>query len=549
MKELILERESKTNEVKFREWLERFLEEVVPLERSYALALWRANTTGRKDDEERLAKLEKSYRAVFANAQRYRFLKALDVEGSVQDPQLARQLHLLRCEFEASQMDDYTLSRMVALRVEVESTFNNFRAQLGEEKVPDNRLRELLRKSNSSDEVRAAWESSKQIGPIVAPKVLELVNLRNQVARGLGYESWQRMALTLDEIDPTWLFALLDELEAATQKPFEALKSRLDEGLAKRFGIKVSDLAPWHYGDPFFQSAPRTQAVDLDEFYTGKDLSALTTQFYDGLGLDIRPVLDQSDLFERDGKCQHAFCTDIDRRGDVRVLCNLKQNEQWMSTMLHEFGHAVYDLCFEPNRPHFLRGPAHTLSTESIAMMFGRASKDRRFLEQVAHVDPAKAAGAAASAVAELRAEQLIFVRWAMVVVRFEDALYRDPAQPLDTLWWDLVERFQLLRRPEGRHAPDWATKIHIATSPVYYQNYILGELMASQLLRHLLEKVAGERSDAGVGALMNRREVGEFLRQSIFRPGKSYPWNEMLERACGRKLEVSHFLAEVTGK
>ena len=35
----------------------------------------------------------------------------------------------------------------------------------------------------------------------------------------------------------------------------------------------------------------------------------------------------------------------------------------------------------------------------------------------------------------------------------------------------------------EGRAAaPDWAAKIHIATNPVYYHNYMLGEMMASQL-------------------------------------------------------------------
>ena len=50
-----------------------------------------------------------------------------------------------------------------------------------------------------------------------------------------------------------------------------------------------------------------------------------------------------SDLYARDGKSQHAFCIDIDREGDVRVLCNVEPNERWMETMLHEFGHAVYD--------------------------------------------------------------------------------------------------------------------------------------------------------------------------------------------------------------
>ena len=52
--------------------------------------------------------------------------------------------------------------------------------------------------------------------------------------------------------------------------------------------------------------------------------------------------------------------------------------------------------------------------------------------------------------------------RLAMVMTHFERALYQDPEQDLNTLWWDLVEEFQGVRRPEGRHAPDWASKISI---------------------------------------------------------------------------------------
>ena len=62
-------------------------------------------------------------------------------------------------------------------------------------------------------------------------------------------------------------------------------------------------------------------------------------------------MLERSDLYERDGKCQHAFCIDIDRDGDVRVLCNVRPSEHWMDTMLHEFGHAIYDRGLDPSLP------------------------------------------------------------------------------------------------------------------------------------------------------------------------------------------------------
>ena len=63
-----------------------------------------------------------------------------------------------------------------------------------------------------------------------------------------------------------------------------------------------------------------------------------------------------------------------------------------------------------------------------------------------------------------------------MVVFNFEKNLYENPDQDLNKLWWDLVEKYQFVKRPEGiTLGPEWATKIHIATYPVYYQNYQLG--------------------------------------------------------------------------
>jgi hypothetical protein len=86
-------------------------------------------------------------------------------------------------------------------------------------------------------------------------------------------------------------------------------------------------------------------------------------------------------------------------------------------------------------------------------------------------------------------AELLVFTRWVLVMNAFERALYADPESDLDTIWWELVSRHQGITPPDGRRAPDWAAKIHIAVAPVYYHNYLLGEMMASQLQAHVLDE------------------------------------------------------------
>ena len=143
-------------------------------------------------------------------------------------------------------------------------------------------------------------------------------------------------------------------------------------------------------------------------------------------------------------------------------------NERWADTMLHEFGHAVYDRELDPELPWLLREPAHALTTEGIAMMFGRLVRDPTWLHEIAGLDRATVSELAPRLAAAQRASLLVFARWVLVVTHFERELYADPDADLDTLWWDLVERFQRVRRPVGRHAPDWAAKIHLAVVPVY---------------------------------------------------------------------------------
>jgi Zn-dependent M32 family carboxypeptidase len=162
-------------------------------------------------------------------------------------------------------------------------------------------------------------------------------------------------------------------------------------------------------------------------------------------------ALGDPDLHPRPGKDQHAFCLDVDRAGDIRVLANLAPGEEWLDVLLHEVGHAVYD----------------------------------------DHIDR--------------------------------------------SLPWVLGRPPQGLRRPEGRAAPDWASKIHLAVAPVYYQSYLLGELLASQLDR----AVRGH-----AGGFIGRPEAGALLAERVFAPGATMPWRDLVTAATGSPLGPEAFLA-----
>ncbi len=189
------------------------------------------------------------------------------------------------------------------------------------------------------------------------------------------------MQLHLNEQSQQDVLTLFDELDALTREPFRAAKAEIDAKLAARYSIGVDELRPWHYHDPFFQEPPAVFDVDLDSAYAHADILKLCRDFYAGIGLPIDDVIARSDLYEKPGKSPHAFCTDIDRAGDVRVLANIVPNEYWMGTMLHELGHSVYSSKnIPPSVPYVLRTEAHILTTEGVAMMFEKFSKDADWL-------------------------------------------------------------------------------------------------------------------------------------------------------------------------
>jgi peptidyl-dipeptidase A len=126
---------------------------------------------------------------------------------------------------------------------------------------------------------------------------------------------------------------------------------------------------------------------------------------------------------------------------------------------------------------------------------------------------------------------------------RFEREMYRNPRLDLNELWWDLVEKYQMLKRPEGRNAPDYAAKIHIVSSPAYYHNYMLGQLFASQVHHTIAREVLKVPPEQAL--YVGNRAVGDFLKQRVFAPGRTLPWNELTEFATGEELNPKAFAAD----
>ncbi len=535
---------SKHEEQKLESFIERHVAQIKPLEKASKLAYWEAATTGSDSAYKKAAQYELKIRQIYSNKQEFEYLKDLYEKRRITDPVLKRELQILYFRYLQNQIEPDLLKQIVELGNKIEEKFSTFRPTLDGKQVTNNEILKILKTETNSAKRKAAWQASKQVGKVVADDIVHLVKLRNRAARALGFENYYEMSLQVNEQNPQEIADLFRNLEEQSFEPFRKAKVQMDRILAERYGIDPKDMRPWHYEDPFFQETPNVYEVNLDAFYKGHDVKEIAQKFYAGIGLPVDDILAHSDLYERPGKNPHAFCEDMDHEGDVRILCNLKDNESWMETILHELGHAVYDKNIDRSLPYLLREPAHIFTTEGIAMMFGRLSRNPFWMQKMLHLKDKERQEIESTLYRYMRLKQLVFARWALVMYHFEKSMYQNPDRDLNRLWWQLVEKYQLVNPPQNRHEPDWAAKIHFAIAPCYYHNYLLGELFASQVHHYIAKNVLKTDSVNKVD-YVERPEVGEYLKTHIFKVGKLYPWNEMLKRATGSPLKPDYFIKQ----
>lgn len=528
-----------------KKFIEEHLKKVQPIFKEKNQLYWDATGTGKQELYDKYAELEIQYRKIYADKKDFAIVKSLYDSQKITCPALKRQVDLLYLEYLASQGDEELMEKIIKMESSLEAKFNTHRALFEGNKVSDNVLSDVLKKEKNCERRKAAWEACKTVGEMVAEDVIKLVKLRNESARKLGFKNYYDMSLEFAEQNSDDIIRIFQELHDATQKPFEKMKQMIDEKLAAFYGISAKELMPYHYQDQFFQEVQNVGEVDMDEYLKDKDVKVIVEKFYNGMGLNVTEMLNHSDLYERENKYQHAYCTDIDREGDVRTMCSIKNNRYWMETLLHELGHGVYSMYIDRKLPWLLREESHIFATEAIAQMFEIMSTNPEWLKQAAGIPEDVAEKWRATLEVERKMNLLIFCRWSLVMVNFERELYKNPDQDLNKLWWDYVEKYQLVKRIPDRNKPDWAAKIHLATVPVYYHNYMLGNLMVSQLMHYMANKILQEKDIKKV-TFISQPKIGQYLKDRVFGPGKSVRWEYMIFNATDELLNPKYFAQDV---
>jgi hypothetical protein len=112
----------------------------------------------------------------------------------------------------------------------------------------------------------------------------------------------------------------------------------------------------------------------------------------------------------------------------------------------------------------------------------------------------------------------------------FEYEAYRSPNRDLNSLYWNLFEKFTDMPRHDD--LTPWAAREELVSKPLDSHSRLLARIIAVQTKSYL---------EDNYGSIVGNPEIKSFLVQNIFRFGNRYPWQELLERGTGEPLSPAY--------
>ena len=209
------------------------------------------------------------------------------------------------------------------------------------------KIRTLVATHEDENVRKACFEAEEELATSLLPEYLEMVQLRNQYARGLGYEDFYAYKVEREDgMTKKELFALFDDIYEKTKYAFADIRALA----TKTPGLRK----PWNFS--YLMSGDFTK--EEDPYFQFDDALLSWGRSFAALGIDYRGGKLQLDLLDRKGKWNNGFCHWPDLvhyengkrvSGSSNFTCNVVAGQvgsgvMGAATLFHEGGHAAHFL-------------------------------------------------------------------------------------------------------------------------------------------------------------------------------------------------------------
>jgi carboxypeptidase Taq len=398
-------------------------------------------------------------------------------------------------------------------------------------RLPRGLVEEMARVEASSFE---AWRKARETNDfaLFAPWLARTITLQREVADRLGFKATRYDAL-LDLYEPGLTSARVDALFAPVREVSVRLRQRIE---ASGHTVDASCLTG---------AFPAGQQMQL-----ARDI--LTRMGYDFTrgGLSISP---------------HPFTTDFGSPFDVRVTVHPHEDmiDDALMAALHEGGHALYE---QGSAPQLARTPvvggvsmgAHESQSRLWENEIGRSEPFWRgnlaavravFPSEFANVDAAtfsRALNKVSPGLIRIAADEVTYNLHIIIRYEMEQAMVNTAVavESLPRLWNEKYQAYLGITPPTDSEGI--LQDVHWSSGFGYFPTYTLGNLYGAQIYAALRASFADfdERLASGDSAF-----ALDWLRERMYRWGKTYLPEELVERVTGEPPSPAYFVEYLTRK
>lgn len=409
-----------------------------------------------------------------------------------------------------------------------------------------NKMRTMMRTHTEESIRKACFEALEKLPLDTIDEYIEIIKLRNEFARAVGYEDFYDYKIHLDEgISKDELFAIFDRIYEKTKYGFDNVR-KLEE---ERPGLRK----PWNFGymltgnfvkeeDPYFQF----EDVLL---YWGKSFSAL--------GIDYKGGTLQLDLLDRKGKWDNGFChyptlVRYDDKGkflpgsanftSTAIPSQVGSGVDGIHTVFHEAGHAAdrlnsaqEEVCLNTEYP-----PAVVSWAETQSMFMDTISSSIEWRMRYAknaqgESYPFDLFERKVRALNPLLPLDMMHVHF---VMEFERIIYEAKNLTKDFVLETARQVFRkFFDRSEDSILILNTPHIYSWESSAYYHGYGLADLGVSQWREYFFKKY---------GYIVDNPKVGKEM-EKVWKHGSLYTSGELIKLATGKKLSPDAYVKEIT--
>ncbi|MCP4800163.1 MAG: M2 family metallopeptidase [bacterium] len=513
-------------------------------------ARWDDNTNICEENSQKRIVAEQAYAQQLGSAELIEKAQAFLERDNLTELQTAQLNYVLLNAAKFPGTIPKTVDKLIKAEADQNSKLYTFDYTVNGQPVTPNDIVNGLGSSRNLAERLELWEASKAIGPSLKPGLIELRDLRNEVARSMGYSSYFGLECSEYGMSSNEMVELMDELIDGLNPLFIELHTWTARQLANRYNQPVPETIPAHWIDNrWAQSWPGlVEGINLDELVDDKSPQWLVEQgerYYTSMGFPALPQTfwDKSDLYALPAdatrkKNTHASAWHIDLDNDVRSLMSVENTFDWFQTTHHELGHIYYYMLYSNDDvPFVLRTGANRGMHEGVGTLIELAGSQVSYLKEIGLLE------GDVDQIQWLLNQALVgpvtFMPFACgTMTHWEHDFYEEEltGEQMNARWWQYVEQYQGVTPPSAR-SEEWcdaATKTHINDDPAQYYDYAISNVILHQLHDYICREILHESPQTA--NYYGNTEVGDWLKE-VLKQGAACDWRELMVEATGEKL------------